>query len=432
VETQDSQDSDGRLYKENLHLRLAVEELSILNDISTSITSTQPIEQIVDLIIKKCVKHLKVEQGAVMLLEEKDEVFHTMIREQDSMYNFLPYRLDSHLTGWMLKNKSPLLVNNLINDDRFKSVIEKNSPIRSVLSVPLLIKGKIIGILNVFNKHSDEGFTSDNQRLLCIIAAQSAQIIENARLYEEEKALLKMKEEMRIAKEIQFNLLPKNIPHIKGYQLAGTTEPAAEVGGDYFDFIPIEEAKVAFCLGDISGKGIPAALLMSNLQASLRSQAKINNTVKDSVAFINRLLFENTDPERFATLLYGIFDSDNNVITYCNAGHNDAFLISINKEVTRLKKGGLILGMLPEFAYEQESLELKRGDTFLIYSDGITEAMNENEEEFSEKKLLEVVKSNLHLDAQELIERIKQSVKKHSREYSQSDDITLLVIKRIE
>jgi sigma-B regulation protein RsbU (phosphoserine phosphatase) len=434
VETQDSQNSDSSLYKENLHLRLAVEELSILNDISTSITSTQSIQQIVDLIIKKCVKHLKVEQGAVLLLEEKDKVhpFHTMVREQDSLYNFLPYRLDSQLAGWILKNKSPLLVNNLRNDDRFKSLIEKDSPIQSILCVPLVVKGNIIGMLNVFNKHTNEGFTSDDQRLLCIIATQSAQIIENARLYEEEQDLIKIKEEMRIAKKIQFNLLPKIIPSIQGYDLAGTTQPAAEVGGDYFDFISIDETKIAFCLGDISGKGIPAAILMSSLQASIRSQAKINNTVTDTVSFVNKLLHENTDPERFATLLYGMLDAKNNRLTYCSAGHNDAFLISGNKEVNRLNKGGLILGMFPEIVYEQESVVLIEGDTFLLYSDGITEAMNEKEEEFGEEQLLDVVKSNLNLDAERLIEEVKQNIDNHSGEYPQFDDITLLVIKRIE
>jgi len=434
VETQKSLKSDHDLYLENLRLQLAVEELSILNDISTTITSTQPIEEIINIIIKKCVKHLLAEQGAVLLLDEKDKnkKFHTMIRKQDSHYELLPYRFDSQLTGWMLKNKAPLLVNDLSKDSRFKFAVDKESQIRSILGVPLTLKGKMIGLLNVFNKHSDEGFTSDDQRLLSIIASQSAQIIENARLYEGEKTLLKIKEEMRIAKEIQFNLLPKNIPSIQGYQLAGSTEPAAEVGGDYFDFIPLEETKVAFCLGDISGKGVPAALLMSNLQASLRSQAKINNTVKDSVAFSNKLLYENTDPERFATLMYGILNPELNEIVFCNAGHNNPFLFSVDGNVKELKTGGLLLGCFPDSVYEEEKISINRNDLIVIFSDGISEAMNENEEEYGEERLNEFISNHIAESPDKIIENILSDVKKFVGKAPQWDDMTLLVIKREE
>ena len=189
-----------KLSEENKRLRAAVAELSILNDIATTITSTHSIEHIVDMIVKKCVKHLQVEQGAVMLLDEKNQSnpLKTMIRQQDTLYDMLPYRLDAQLTGWMLKHKTPLLVKDLKNDDRFKSFMEDESPIKSLLGVPLILKGKIIGVLSVFNKHSSEGFTESDQRLLSIIVAQSAQIIENARLYLEEQNLMLMQEEMRL------------------------------------------------------------------------------------------------------------------------------------------------------------------------------------------------------------------------------------------
>ena len=261
-----------RLIEENRRLKIAIDELSALNDIATAITSNQSVESVIDLIVRKCIKHLKVQQAVVMLLNENDMVnpFHTMIRKQESTNNILPFRLDTQLTGWMLKNRSPLLVNNFNEDYRFKFSIKEEFPITTLLCVPMLLKNKMVGLLTVFNKHSDSGFTVEDQRLLSIMAAQSAHIIENARLYEKEQVLIKFQEEMRLANDIQVNLLPKSKPQLSNYQIDGKSIPAKDVGGDYFDFIPLLNNDLVFCLGDISGKGIPAAILMANLQASLR------------------------------------------------------------------------------------------------------------------------------------------------------------------
>ena len=227
-------ESTLKLQEENKRLRTAIEELSVLNEISTAISSTQPLEQIIDLIVRKCVKHLKVEQGAVMLLDEQDQEkpFRTMIRKQDSVANYLPYRLDAQLTGWMLKNKTPLLINDLEKDSRFNFMVNNEFPIHSLLSVPMNVKGKMIGLITVFNKKTNIGFSNNDQRLLGIISAQSAQIIENARLYQEEQALIHLQEEMRLAYEIQVDLLPKFQPKVLGYQIAGKSIPAKDVGGE--------------------------------------------------------------------------------------------------------------------------------------------------------------------------------------------------------
>ncbi|MCH6575825.1 MAG: GAF domain-containing protein, partial [Bacteroidetes bacterium] len=254
-------EEDKSLLEENKRLHNAIAELSIINDIATTINSTQPVDQIVDIIVKKCVKHLNVEQGAIMLLDEsdKEKPLHTMIREQQSSLDLLPYRFDTQLTGWMLKNQEPLLVNNLKEDDRFKDLVDKTTPIESFLSVPLRVKNKMQGILTVFNKRSNEKFSPNDQKLLSIIASQSSQIIENARLLEEERNLQIMQEEMRVAKQTQINLLPKDFPKISGYKIAARTIPAKEVGGDSYDLIQIDDKHFAFCLGDVSGKGMPAA-----------------------------------------------------------------------------------------------------------------------------------------------------------------------------
>ncbi len=421
-----------KLQEENKRLRTAIEELSVLNEISTAISSTQPLEQIIDLIVRKCVKNIKVEQGAVMLLDEKDQdkPFRTMIRKQDSVSNILPFRFDTQLTGWMLKNKNPLLINDLSTDSRFKYMVNEDFPIRSLLSVPLTVKGKMIGLLSIFNKKTEDGFTNNDQRLLGIIAAQSAQIIENARLYREEQALIHLQEEMRLAYEIQANLLPKSQPKIPGYQIAGKSIPAKDVGGDYFDFIEIDENRLAVCIADISGKGIPAAILMASVQASLRGQAKLDRSSKECVAFTNDILFHSTDSSKFATLFYSILNTKSNELTFCNAGHNEPFMFSSEIKLTKLSTGGLVAGAVPSVPFEEETIPFQKNELLILYSDGITEAMNSVDEEFTEKRLEEVITKNRNEPAESLIEIILKEVHNFTGNTPQMDDMTLVAIKR--
>jgi sigma-B regulation protein RsbU (phosphoserine phosphatase) len=423
---------ENKLITENQRLKIAVEELSILNDIATAITSTQSLEQIVELIVQKCIKHLSVEQGVVMILDEQDKQnpFRTMIRKQDSQLKVLPYRFDIQLTGWMLKNKKSLLINDLKSDNRFNYSIDNSIPIDTLLSVPLQLKGNMIGLITVFNKRSPEGFSANDQRLLSIIAAQSAQVIENARLIQKEQALLKIQEELRMAKDIQMNLLPKKIPVIDRYDIFAINESASEVGGDYYDFIKLSDSKIAFCLGDITGKGMPAAMLMANLQATLRSQAAIQKSIKDILRNCNIFLFHSTDSNKFATLFYAELDASQNLLTYCNAGHDSPLVVNEDK-VTPLEKGGLLLGCFELAEYEQESKEIALNEIIMIYSDGVTEAMNENEEEFGEDRLKLIITSNLNLSSKQLAEKIIGEVKNHSVKVPQSDDISLMIIKRV-
>ena len=429
------QESIGRnvlLEEENKRLRLAVEELSILNDIATAIASTQGLDELANLIIQKCVKHLKVEQGAVMLLEEQYQKnpFHTLVRKQDTAAKLLPFRLDAQLAGWMIKNKTPLLINDLINDHRFKDMASSGIKLQSLLIVPLILKGRLIGLISVFNKKTEPGFTSDDQRLLAIIAGQSAQVIENARLYEEEQALFKLQEEMRLARDIQMNLLPANSPQIAGYDIAGRTIPAKEVGGDYFDYIHLNDHCLAFCLGDVSGKGMPAALLMANLQATLRGQAVLEISCRICMERSNKLLFHGTDSTKFATLFYGILNAEKHELCYSNAGHDFPLLFAAGKTPSRLKTGGVVLGFVPDFSYSEARMTLNQGDVLVLYSDGITEAMNEQEQEFGEQRLARTVQQHIAEPAEAIINHILVQVREHSGRVPQMDDMTLLIVKR--
>ena len=224
--------------------------------------------------------------------------------------------------------------------------------------------------------------------------------------------------------------MPTSSPEIEGYQIAGISAAAQEVGGDYYDFIPFGKDRLAICLGDVSGKGIPAAMLMSNLQATLRSQTISDVSPKECLNRSNTLLFNSTDLQKFATVFYGILDFENHKLIYTNGGHDDPILFTKDNEPQRLSTGGTVLGFIEQFDYTEETVSLNPGDFFVIYSDGITEAMNLEEEEFGEERLISKMRELRNASPKELIDELLKSVHEHVGAAPQMDDMTLVVIKR--
>lgn len=421
-----------KLVRENKQLQSAVNELKVLNDIATTVSSTQPVEKIIDQIVLKCIKHLEVEEGTISLLERNSsaQVFHTMIRHQDSSATMVPIKLDSRLAGWMLKNRSILLSNDIRKDSRFDFLDEDSYSFQSILCVPLLAKGNLIGYLAVFNKKNNQPFLDEDRRLLSIIGSQSAQVIENARLYEEEKALLSLQEEMKMAYNIQLKLLPNSTPQLPGLDITAINKPAKSVGGDYYDFLYFDDRRLGFCVGDITGKGMPAAMLMANLQATFRGQAAVFSDCRRCMTGTNRLLYRNTEPTKFATLFYGILDPENSLLKYVNGGHDAPILFRRGYEPRFLNSTGLLLGVVDETEYGEETILLEKDDLLLLYTDGITEAMNPEEKEFGLERLVTLVGENCNRPVDHISEIILSDIRHHVKEAAQSDDITLMLIKK--
>lgn len=419
------------LQSENEQLRIAVGELQVLNDVATAISSVQSVDEIIDQIVLKCTRHFAVEEAAISLLEREkdDQIFHTMVRHRDTSGKNLPYRLDAGLKGWMLKNRKSFLSNDIQEDDRFKFLSQEDYTFKSLISVPLMVKGELIGYLAIFNKKTGE-FTEENKRLLSIIGSQSAQILENARLLEEEKDLLALRNEMKLAGEIQRKLLPDSNPDIPGFEFFATNMPAKSVGGDYYDFIPIDKTKFAFCIADITGKGMPAAMLMANLQATFRSQVLVDADCCTCISRTNKILFKNTEPSKFATMFYGVLNADNGMLEYTNGGHDQPILFRNENTVEHLPSTGLILGILEDSDYQKGVVDLEPGNVLLLYSDGITEAMNSGSDMYGIDRAVELISNHMNLSAQKLSELILNDVQNHANGAIQSDDITLMIIKR--
>lgn len=418
------------LTEENRRLRRAVEELSVLNDLARAIGASLNTQEIMQTIIHRSIRALHAEQGVITLVDrESSDAMRTLVRTMVSSNDHQQFHLHQSLLGWMHLNKKPLLMNNPTNDPRFQGV-KFESSIRSLLSVPMMVKSELIGVLTIYNKKNGVGFTEEDQRLLAIIAAQSGQVVENARLYEEEQKFFHVQEEVRLASKIQLELLPKKTPQIPGYDIAGKSIPAQVVGGDYFDFMPISNHRLAFCVGDVSGKGLPASLLMANLQATLRGQVLLGSSAKECVRRSNTLLYHSTGTDRFVTLFYGLLDSESHRIQFTNAGHNHPVLFSSRGEHRTLETGGLVLGILEDFSYEDETVPFATGDTLVVYSDGITEALNKNEHFFGEDQLLDIIRQHQDVPSDQLIDHVLKAVQQHSQGMPQTDDMTLVVIKR--
>jgi sigma-B regulation protein RsbU (phosphoserine phosphatase) len=245
-----------------------------------------------------------------------------------------------------------------------------------------------------------------------------------------EEARIRLQQESRMARDIQVNLLPKSNPEICGYDIAGMSLPASSVGGDYYDFIRLDEHRLAVGLGDVSGKGLAAALVMSNVQATIRGQTFLNGNVNECLERANKLLFDSTDSKTFVTLFYGILDARKNSLCYANAGQNPPLLFSPDKEPQLLKTRGPALGLQENVSYQKDEVSINPGGRLLIYSDGISEAMNDRMEEFGDEKLREIVQRDNGDSAIELIEKIKAAVKLHFGDAPQNDDMTMIILRR--
>ena len=238
-------------------------------------------------------------------------------------------------------------------------------------------------------------------------------------------------EELREAREIQDRLLPEKLPEVAGYEVAAMTQPLRFVGGDYYTVVRISERHTALCIADVAGKGLPAALLMSSLQAALAPLIRESFTPPEVCQRLNRALCDLTPEGKFITFFYAVLDSVDNRLTYCNAGHNPPLLIRTDGACTQLKATGAVLGQFPEWLYEQSDLQMRRGDKLMLFTDGLIEACNAEEELFGEHNLIRIARENPSSSVEELIGLLIRAASRHSGGHFQ-DDASLIVLKATE
>ena len=300
--------------------------------------------------------------------------------------------------------------------------------IRSLLAAPLIRDGGAVGALTVFTAEP-HFFTEEEQRLLKTIANNASVAISLAQLYQEKLELQRIEHELKIAADIQRKLMPSKPPMVEGFDIAGTYHPCQEVGGDFFDFIELPDSNMGIALGDVAGKGIPAALLMATVRTALRVQAENIYAMRDVMGRVNRAIYEDTRPDEFVTLFYGVLNAEDRVLTYVNAGHNTSILVR-DGEVRYLEAGGPPVGILPELLAGQERLQLHSGDTIVLFTDGYPDATSADGRSFGENRVIDLLRSAGDLSAIEIMARLNAAVElfhQDSDEYA--DDRTMVVVK---
>ena len=301
------------------------------------------------------------------------------------------------------------------------------------LLLPLAANNRLLGLLSLGPKRSEAPYSPSDVRLLEAVAVQTGLALENSRLTAEMAHEVAQRErmarELEIARDVQQRLFPQDVPSIDGLDYAGKCRPAATIGGDYFDFVPLPDSRLGFAIGDVTGKGIPAALLMAGLRASLRGLAIANSgPLAELMENLNRLIYESSPSDRFATFFYGVFDPSARTFRYVNAAHNAPILFrGAAGDVVRLKEGGLMIGGFPAATYQEGSVTMTAGDILVMFTDGISEAVNAQGEEFGEERIFAAVRTAAGLPAALMIDRVLSVVDSFTAGAPRQDDMTLVV-----
>ena len=304
------------------------------------------------------------------------------------------------------------------------------------LLLPLRARNKLLGFMSLGPKRSEEPYSRADLRLLTSVASQTGLALENADLISaiavEVAQRERLNSEVAIAREVQERLFPQTLPPIIGIDYAGACRSALGVGGDYYDFLALPAGKLGIAIGDVSGKGIAAALMMASLQASLRSEAtRTPDDLAGIISNVNRLIYEASSSNRYATFFYGQYDPASRQLTYVNAGHNPPMLFRCSDggwPVCRLETGGTVVGLLESFPYQQAVVTIAPNDILIAFTDGISEAMNDAKDEFGEERLIETIKCCARLSPAEIIAGIMRAADAFVAGAKQNDDMTLVVL----
>ena len=421
----------------NAILRRTERELrrfSRLVEATKKLNSTLELDPLLDIILEIALEAVDGDRGTIYLINAQRHELWTKVAtglEGDRKETLL-LPIGKGIAGYVAGTGDALSIPDAYADPRFDPSFDRKTgyTTSSILCVPMRKKdGEIEGVFQLLNKRSGR-FTDDDMTFIEALSVHAALAIENARLHEQERQKIRIERDLKAAHEVQMSLLPRAVPEVPGYEFAASTTPALEVAGDLYDFIPLEGGKLAFCLGDVSGKGLAASLLMANMQATMRDQAHVAGSAAECVRRTNLLLARTTAPDKFVTLFFGILDPAAHTITYCNAGHEPGLLLGSGAEASRLGAGGVILGIMEEFPFEAETVTVEPGAVVVLYSDGISEATDPAGVQFGAARIEEVIREQRHGSAEAIRNAILAAVRSHSAGVPQADDITLLVCRR--
>lgn len=416
------------------------DKLRLLLDITKKISRSLNLQEVLNLVMETLDSLIPYDAAGIFVLQCVDpelvptgEEPCTFKAEAVRGYDIdelsdLHLKLGEGFIGNVAVSGAPIISPDVREDPVYINARDRT---RSEMVAPIISNDEVIG---VFDLESDElnAYSQDDLEVLMLLASQVAIIIEKVMLHEQLIEKKRLQGQLEVARQVQLELLPPQDPELPGYDISAYNFPTEEVSGDYYDWVRIDEDEIGIVIADVSGKGVPAAILMAFLRSSLRAATHIGYATNVSLAKVNYLLWESIERNQFVTAFHGILDASNRTLSYSNAGHNPPLLMNAKGEVSFIEYGEQPLGMFPETRYHQYHLLLEPGDILVLYTDGVTEAPDPNGVEFGRDRLAQAVKDNYERPARELIASLEMAVLEWTANRGANDDVTFFVIKALK
>jgi len=428
--------------------------LRLLYELGCAFAARLDLGELNALVLQQCRDVLNAEAAAVLLLDpESRELYFPYAADQNPEVTqrlaSIRFPADRGIAGQVLQTGRSVRIDRAASDPRFYAGVDQKTGLvtRNLLCSPLQSHHGIVGVIQVVNRRDDLPFTDDDLQFLDALAGSIAVAIENARFHaqlkeqvaaleravHEHNQLIALRRELDLAREIQESILPRVFPPFparREFEIFAAMVPAQEVGGDLYDFFLVDDDHLGVVIGDVSGKGVPAALFMAMSRTLLKSVALEHVRPDECLRRVNRLLCLDNSSEMFVSLFYGILDTRTGQLAYANGGHNPPALIRSSGNVETLtSSGGVVLAALPDSDYTMGKTVLQPGDSLCLYTDGVTEAMDGENRMFSAERLHELLATTGSIPAEGVVRKIVQEVRRYAGGAPQSDDITVLLVR---
>jgi len=417
------------------------DKLRLLLDITKKISRSLDLEEVLNLVMETLGSLIPYDAAGIYIIDKTSsakfitqslppQIFRTeAVRGYDiEDLTELGLKMGEGIIGHVALTGEPVISPDVRRDPRYVNAREET---RSEMVAPIITNDEVIGVFDLENDQLN-AYTDDDLQVLLLLASQVAIIVEKVMLHEQLIAKKRLEGQLEVARQVQLQLLPPRDPQLEGFDISAYNYPTEEVSGDYYDWVRIYDDQIGLVVADVSGKGVPAALLMAFLRASLRAAIHIGYAPHISMAKVNYLLWESIERNQFVTAFYSVLDASNRTLAYTNAGHNPPLLLNADGQARFIERGGLPLGMFKDTRYYEYYLPIESGQTLVIYTDGVTEATNTSDEEYGRERLERAARAGQHLSAKELIKFIHKDVLAWTDGQGANDDITFVIIKALD
>lgn len=439
------------------------DRLALLYRLSQTFSSSLDLDEVLNRVMDEVIAATRAERGFVMLREPDGDLAFRVARGMERETIDDPqFQVSRSVVERVAREGQPVLTSDAQADDRFSMRLSVVSlGLRSILCVPLKTQDRITGVIYVDNRLQAGIFGSPDLELLTAIASNASISIENARLYQVAVEQGRLERELQVAREVQASLLPRETPQVAGWEFAARWKPARQVSGDFYDFLPLDDGRLGLVLGDVSDKGMPAALFMALTRSIIRASLGHAPSPAEAITRANRLICADSSGGMFVTLFCAVLNPETGKFTYVNAGHNPPLLCQVSTLIRqysdaqypdaqypdaqypdtqaeaegqsplKLTLTGMALGVLDDAPYEQRTVVLSPGDFALLYTDGVTDAMGPTEQAFGMEQLERTVLEHGNASAVEILDTLENRLDDHTIGSAQFDDIAVMIAKRL-